>query len=64
MENHTTAKSEFEARLSAGRKLRKGASAADTGVSTAMVRTYGEIAGRCTMEQSVGFSRLPYEPRK
>jgi hypothetical protein len=63
MDTHTLAKSEYDAWLSAGRKLKKGASAADAGVSTAMVRTYGEIAGRYTMELNVGISRLPYKPR-
>jgi hypothetical protein len=63
METHSMAKSEYDAWMAAGRKLKKGASAADAGVTSAMVKTYGEIAGRYTLELQVGISRLPYEPR-
>jgi hypothetical protein len=43
--------------------LKKGASAADAGITSAMVKTFGEIPGRYTWELQVGILRLPYEPR-
>jgi hypothetical protein len=65
MNYYTLERSDYDAWLSAGsRKLKKGASAADAEVSTEIVRTYGEIAGRYIMELNFGISRLHYEPRK
>jgi hypothetical protein len=63
METWTTAKTEYEAWIVAGKKLKKGASVSDAGVTSAMVKTYGEVAGRYTPELQVGISCLPYEPR-
>jgi hypothetical protein len=49
METHSMAKSEYDAWMAAGRKLNKGASAADAGVTVGDGETYGEIAGRYTL---------------
>lgn len=56
-----SAKAEYEGWLKAGAKMKKGASAEDAGIVAGMVRVYGEIASRYSLDAQIGVSRMGYE---